>query len=162
MLHTSISPNIVQAGYQVNVIPSEAEATLDIRALPDENIGAFYELMRKVINDPAIRIVPESRNQRPGAAPSRLDSDAYHAVEAAYKKIYNVITLPQMSTGATDMAFLRAKGMQCYGVGAMVDQEDNAKGFGAHSDQERILEEAIYKHVQFFWEAVTGIAGSRR
>ena len=33
MLHTSISPNIVQAGYQVNVIPSEAEATLDIRAL---------------------------------------------------------------------------------------------------------------------------------
>ena len=55
LLHTSISPNIIQAGYQVNVIPSEAEATLDIRALPDENISAFYEMMRKVINDPARR-----------------------------------------------------------------------------------------------------------
>ena len=32
MLHTSISPNIITAGYQINVIPSEAEATLDIRA----------------------------------------------------------------------------------------------------------------------------------
>jgi len=41
----------------------------------------------------------------------------------------------------------------------MVDQEDAQKGFGAHSDQERILEEAVYKHVQFFWEAVTRIAG---
>ena len=79
LLHTSISPNIIQAGYQVNVIPSEAEATLDIRALPDENIAAFYEMMRKVINDPAVEVVPDSRNQRPGAAPSRIDSDAFHS-----------------------------------------------------------------------------------
>ncbi len=159
MLHTSISPNIVQAGYQVNVIPSEAQATLDIRALPDENIAAFYDMMRKVIDDPTIEIVPDDKNARPGAAPSRIDSDAYHAVEAAYQKIYGVTTIPVMSTGATDMAFLRAKGVQCYGVGAMVDEEDAAKGFGAHSDQERMLEEALYKHVQFFWTAVNSIAG---
>lgn len=158
MLHTSISPNIIQGGYQVNVIPSQAEATLDIRALPDENVPAFYDLMRKVINDPAVQLVPDTRNQRPGAAPSRIDTDAYHALEAAYRKVYSVQTLPLMQTGATDMAFLRAKGVQCYGVGAMVDEEDGPKGFGPHSDQERILEEALYKHVQFFWEAVTAIA----
>jgi acetylornithine deacetylase/succinyl-diaminopimelate desuccinylase-like protein len=35
MLHTSISPNIIQGGFQSNVVPSEATATLDIRALPD-------------------------------------------------------------------------------------------------------------------------------
>jgi len=161
MLHTSISPNIIKGGYQVNVIPSEAEATLDIRALPDENIAAFYDTMRKVINDPSIEVIPETANQRPGAAPSKLDSDAYHAVEEAYKKIYGVITIPLMSTGATDMAFLRAKGVQCYGVGAMVDEEDAPKGYGPHSDQERILEQALYKHVQFFWQAVNSIAGAK-
>ena len=159
MLHTSISPNIIQAGYQVNVIPSEARATLDIRALPGEDIDAFYAMMRKVINDPAVELVPETRNQRPAAQPSSITNDAYRAVEAGYRKIYGVQTLPVMSTGATDMAFLRAKGVQCYGVGAMVDEEDAAKGFGAHSDQERILEQAIYKHTQFFWDAVTSIAG---
>ncbi len=161
MLHTSISPNIIQGGYQVNVIPSEAEATLDIRALPGENIEAFYDMMRKVINDPAVELVPEQRNVRPGAAPSRIDSDAYHDIEAAYRKVYGVQTLPYMGTGATDMAFLRAKGVQCYGVGAMVDEEDAPKGFGPHSDQERILEEAVYKHVQFFWDAVTAMAASK-
>ncbi len=160
MLHTSISPNIFKGGFQVNVIPSEAEATLDIRALPDENIAAFYDTMRKVINDPAIELVPETANQRPGAPPSKLDSDAYRAVEAAYKSIYGTITIPVMSTGATDMAFLRAKGVQCYGVGAMVDEEDAPKGYGPHSDQERILEQSLYKHVQFFWQAVNGIAGA--
>jgi acetylornithine deacetylase/succinyl-diaminopimelate desuccinylase-like protein len=161
MLHTSISPDIIKGGYQVNVIPSEAEATLDIRALPDENIAAFYDAMRKVINDPSIELVPETTNQRPGAAPSRLDTDSYHAIEAAYKSIYGVITIPLMQTGATDMAFLRAKGVQCYGVGAMVDEEDGPKGYGPHSDQERILEQAVYKHVQFFWQAVNAIAGSK-
>ena len=161
MLHTSISPNIIKGGYQVNVIPSEAEATLDIRALPDENIEAFYDAMRKVINDPSIQLVPETANQRPGAAPSKLDTEAYRAVEAAYKSIYGVITIPMMQTGATDMAFLRAKGVQCYGVGAMVDEEDAPKGYGPHSDQERILEQAVYKHVQFFWLAVNSIAGAK-
>jgi acetylornithine deacetylase/succinyl-diaminopimelate desuccinylase-like protein len=161
MLHTSISPNIIKGGYQVNVIPSEAEATLDIRALPDENITAFYDTIRKVINDPSIELVPETANQRPGASPSKLDTDAYRAVEAAYKSTYGVITIPLMSTGATDMAFLRAKGVECYGVGATVDEEDAPKGYGPHSDQERILEQAVYKHVQFFWQAVNSIAGAK-
>ena len=160
-LHTSISPNIIQAGYQVNVIPSEAEATLDIRALPDEKIADFYDMMRKVIGDPTVELLPDTRNQRPGAPASRMDTDAYRALEASYRKVYGVPTLPTMSTGATDMAFVRAKGTQCYGVGAMRDDEDPAKGFGSHSDQERILEEAVYKHVQFFWDAVTGIAGKK-
>jgi acetylornithine deacetylase/succinyl-diaminopimelate desuccinylase-like protein len=160
MLHTSISPNILTAGYQVNVIPSSAEATLDIRALPDEDMNAFYDLMRKVINDPTVELVPITVNQRPGAAPSRIDNEAYHLLEQAVTKVYGVPSLPTMQTGATDMAFLRAKGMQCYGVGAMADEEDGAKGFGPHSDQERVLEQAIYKHVQFFWEAVTAIAAS--
>jgi acetylornithine deacetylase/succinyl-diaminopimelate desuccinylase-like protein len=161
MLHTSVSPNILKAGYQINVIPSEAEATLDIRALPDEDIEKFRDLMKQVINDPAVEIVPMTLNGRPAAPPSPLTSDAFKSIEAAYRKIYDVATAPVMSTGATDMAFLRAKGVQCYGIGAMLDEEDAAKGFGAHSDQERLLEEALYKHVQFAWEAITGLAAKR-
>ena len=162
MLHSSISPNIFQAGYQINVIPSEAEATLDIRALPDEDINAFYNLMRKVINDPTIELVPDTRNQRPGAPPASLTSDAYRSVEAAYKTVYGVTTIPMMQTGATDMAFLRAKGIECLGIGLLGDVEDASKGYGAHSDQERVLEDAVYKHVQFFWDAVTRLAGSSK
>ena len=60
MLHTSISPNIIQGGFQSNFIPSEATASVDIRAVPDENMPEFYELMRKIINDPAVEIVPEA------------------------------------------------------------------------------------------------------
>ena len=40
------------------VIPSEAEATLDIRAMPGEDIGEFYDAMQRVIGDPAVRSFP--------------------------------------------------------------------------------------------------------
>ena len=42
MLGTSVVPTMLSAGVGANVIPSEAEATLDIRALPGEDINAFY------------------------------------------------------------------------------------------------------------------------
>ena len=161
MLRTSISPNIIKGGYQVNVIPSEAEATLDIRALPDENIDNLLAEIRKVINDPAVEVARNNRNTRPGARPSRIDSEAFRILEAAVKQHYNTVTLPTMSTGATDMAYLRSKGIECYGVGPLTDSEDGPKGYGAHSDQERILEASLHKFVRFHWDIVVNLAKSR-
>jgi len=161
MLHTSISPNMIQGGFQANVIPSEATATLDIRALPDENMPAFYELMRKVINDPAVEIVPNGTRGRTAGPPVSITSDVYKALEASYKSVYGVPTLPLMGTGATDMSQLRPRGVQCYGVGAARDDEDVLKGFGAHSDQERMPEESVAKHLRFYWQTVTAVAGAK-
>ncbi|MFM7429332.1 MAG: M20/M25/M40 family metallo-hydrolase [Flammeovirgaceae bacterium] len=157
-LRTSISPNIFKGGYLSNVIPSEAEATLDVRALPDEDMPALLAEMKRVINDSQIEIVPNTRNLRPSARPSRLDSEAFKVTESAVTKIYNTVTIPTMPTGATDMAFLRARGIECYGIGPMTDVEDGPKGFAAHSDQERILEESLHKFVQFNWELVINLA----
>ena len=64
-------------------------------------------------------------------------------------------------TGATDMAYLRAKGVQCYGIGPATDSEDGPKGFGAHSDQERILESELFRFVRFNWDAVVDLARAR-
>ncbi len=162
MIRTSISPNVIKAGYRSNVIPSEAEATLDIRALPDEDLPKFYEQLKSVINDPQVKIVRESRSARPGGAPSRIDNEAFKAIEEIAAKHYpGVPTIPTMSTGATDMAFLRSKGMQCYGIGPLIDTEDGPKGYGAHSDQERILEKELYRFTQFHYDLVEKLAKAK-
>ena len=77
------------------------------------------------------------------------------------KKHYDVLTLPTMSTGATDMAYLRGKGIQCYGVGPAIDIEDGPKGFGAHSDQERINESELYRFVRAYYDIVTDLARAK-
>jgi acetylornithine deacetylase/succinyl-diaminopimelate desuccinylase-like protein len=161
MLRTSVSPNIFQGGYRSNVIPSEAKATLDVRMLPDEDAAAFLEQVKRVVNDPAVEVRFSSQEVRPSGATARLDSEAYKTLEGAITRVYNTITLPTMSTGATDMAQLRAKGVQCFGIGPAADMEDGPKGFGAHSDQERLLESELHRFVRLNWEVVTDLARAR-
>jgi acetylornithine deacetylase/succinyl-diaminopimelate desuccinylase-like protein len=160
MLRTSISPNMFQGGYRVNVIPSEAVATLDVRMLPDDDPAAFLEEVKRVVNDPAVDVAFTARDVRPNGT-TRLGTEAFNVLEANIKKHYNTITLPTMSTGATDMAYLRAKGMQCYGIGPALDIEDGPKGFGAHSDQERIPENELYRFVRFKYDVVTDLVRAR-
>src|SRR5215510_1737926 len=154
MLRTSISPNQFNAGYRINVIPSEAKALLDVRALPDEDPAKFLEQVKKIVNDPAVEVAWTTRDVRPGSGVAKLDSDAFKIVEANVTKTYKAPTLPTMSTGATDMAYLRGKGIQCYGIGPATDIEDGPLGFGAHSDQERILESEIQRFTRFNWDVV--------
>ena len=159
-IRTSISPTMVTAGYRVNVIPSEVKSTLDVRMMPDEDPAAFLEQVKKVINDPAVEVAWAARDVRPGGT-SRLNTEAFTAIEANIKKHYDVLTLPTMSTGATDMAYLRAKGIQCYGVGPAIDVEDGPKGFGAHSDQERINEAELFRFVRFHYDIVADLARAK-
>jgi acetylornithine deacetylase/succinyl-diaminopimelate desuccinylase-like protein len=162
MLRTSVSPNIIQGGYRSNVIPSEAKATLDVRMVPDEDRAAFLEQVKKIVNDPAVEVrYSNTGGERPNTPVARLDSEAFQALEATVKKVYDTITLPTMSTGATDMAQLRAKGVQCFGIGPATDMEDGPKGFGAHSDQERILESELHRFVRFNWEIVNALGRAK-
>lgn len=157
MLRTSVVPTMLKAGVGVNVIPSEAEATLDIRALPGEDITEFFDQMASVIDDPAVKIVPIPAT-RPEAPPSRLDTEMFRVLESVAKRMYPGTTvLPSMSTGASDMAQLRAKGIQSYGIGPAVTEEDRLK-YGAHSDVERLSEASLYKFVEFAWRAISEVA----
>ncbi len=157
MLRTSVVPTRLQAGVGDNVIPSEAEATLDIRALPDEDIKKFYAEMEKVIDDPAVKIVPLPAT-RPGSPATRLDTEMYRVMERVSKQMYPGVTVvPSMSTGASDKAQLRAKGQQSYGIGPAGKVEDRLN-YGAHSDVERLAESSIYPFVEFVWKVVTGVA----
>lgn len=159
VLFSTISPNIVDGGYRVNVIPSDAHATLDVRLLPDEDAPQFLELVRAAIGDPAVDVQWAPRNERPGASTS-LDTDAYRTIESVYRELYNAPVLPVMSTGATDMAYLRSRGIACYGIGPGIDAEDGPLGFGAHSDQERIIESELYRFVQAHYEIVGRLASA--
>lgn len=162
MLRTSVVPTMIKAGFRSNVIPSDAEATLDVRALPDEDMTKLYAELRRVINDPAVEVVGgDPAVQRQASPPSRLDTEMFHTIEAVTRQLYpGAVTLPSMLTGATDMAQLRAKGVQSYGIGSIIEEKDHGAN-GAHSDDERLEEAALYRFMQFVWTTVTEIAAKK-
>ncbi len=161
-LRTSVVPTIIKAGFRSNVIPSEAEATLDIRALPDEDMPKLYAEIRRIIGDPSIDVVGgDPATQRPASAPSRLDSEMYRVMESVTRQLYpSAVTLPDLLPMATDLAQLRAKGVQSYGIGPITEEKDRGVG-GAHTDDERLEEAALYRFMQFLWNTVTEIAAKK-
>jgi hypothetical protein len=110
--------------------------------------------------DPAVKIVPSAPG-RPEAPPSRLDTEMLRALEAAQRRLYpKAITISGMVTGATDLAQLRAKRVQAYGIGPRFDDSEFAE-HGWHSDVERLSEDSLYGLVQFVWYAVLDAAASQ-
>ena len=96
MLRTSVVPTMLKAGVGANVIPSDAEATLDIRALPDEDIETFYAEMRRVIGDPTVKIAPLPMT-RPFSPASPLGNELYKVIERVSGRMYPGATvLPSM------------------------------------------------------------------
>ena len=156
-LRTGISPNVISGGFRYNVIPGEAEATLDVRALPDENQAEFLSTLARVIDDPAIEIVPPSSG-RPAAPPSPLGTDLFRAIEKVQSLMFpDAITLPTMSTGASDSAQLRAAGVPTYGIGEAASDDQDAR---AHGNDERITIEGLGILLEFMYRTVLEVAAS--
>jgi len=94
------------------------------------------ERLREVIADPLIEI--KTTSGRPAAPASSLNyGNVRGAGSGAKTSLSRKHHHPDPPHGSHRMSPLRAKGMQAYGIGPVV--EDEKKG-GAHSDDERILE----------------------
>lgn len=157
MLRTSISATIIKGGFRNNVIPAEAEATLDVRALPDEDMAAFAAELQRVVNDPAVKIeVAEGRAVPPS---SRIDSEMFLALERAQKQVFpKAVTLPLMLPAGTTSPRLRAKGVQAYGINTVVSMEERAR---IHGNDERIGVDGYGRFIELVYRAVADIAGAR-
>lgn len=160
MLRTSLVPTIINGGFRANVIPAEAEARLDVRALPDENMAALKAELARLINDPQVEIVDaEAQFLRPATPPSGLDTVAFHALERAQQKIFpGVPTIPIMQAGATDSSELRAKGVQAYGLGTPSSMNDRSR---IHGNDERVDVNGFGRFVEFLYSATVDIAGAK-
>ena len=156
-IRTSISPNIIQGGFRANVIPSEATATLDIRAVPGEDMIKFKAMMEKAIDDPTVQLITPAT--WPKETPSSsIDTEMYRTISTVQQSMFpGTLTIPGMSTGGTDMKGLRAKNMQCYGIGAELPTEDLIT-HAMHSDNERIKESGLYDFVKYEYTVVATMA----
>ncbi|MDA0993110.1 MAG: M20/M25/M40 family metallo-hydrolase, partial [Proteobacteria bacterium] len=121
---------------------------------------AFYDKLRAVINNPNVEVVPEPI-YRPEAPPSPIDNEMFQTLEKVANRMYpDAIVLPSMSTGATDMAQMRAKGVPSYGIGATRSVEEMNSGNGAHGDNERVSEDSMKQLVQFLWYTIMDVAAT--
>ncbi|MFB3827419.1 MAG: M20/M25/M40 family metallo-hydrolase [Bryobacteraceae bacterium] len=154
-LRTTVAPTMLRAGVKINMIPNAAEAEVDIRRLPDETAAEVFARLRRLVNDSAVEVLPAPGQEMPATEPSATDTALYRAMEKAFLAATpGALVVPCMQRGATDAAFLRAKGMQVYGV-PLFQRDDDADR--AHGNDERISLANLEAGTELLWNIVTTV-----
>ena len=136
VLRTTCVPTVFNAGTRPNVIPATAEATLNCRLLPDEDITAVRARIVAAVADPDIQV---ELNMRPPDSPASPvgDNAMFRAATAAAARVWpGAPVFPRMSTGTTESSALRRAGVPAYGIDLFALTPEDART--AHAPNERI------------------------
>ena len=147
----TLSITVLRAGSKENVIPDRAEATLDIRLLPDRDPAVFLKKLKKLIDDERVEIdivqYPEE------ATISDMNSEFYQTLGGVLKELVpESITAPMLTPGTTDSCFFRRKGVNCYGLFPAIIDPGELAGF--HGIDERISVENLRLGIQITYEVL--------
>lgn len=150
MLKNTISLNLMHAGNKVNVIPSSAEAELDIRLLPGTDPDTVIDAIKEHLADDNIK-VEIARVSR--ASESSMDTEDFAIIKSVHLEHFpNALAVASLLFGASDSRFFREKGIPCYGVCPMIiNLEDLGK---IHGLDERISEENMVKGTEVYIDMV--------
>jgi len=150
MLKNTISLNLMHAGNKVNVIPSGAEAELDIRLLPGTDPDTVIDVIKEHLADDNIKVEIASVSR---ASESSMDIEDFAIIKSVHLEHFpKALAVASLLFGASDSRFFREKGIPCYGVCPMIiNLEDLGK---IHGIDERISEENMVKGTEVFIDMV--------
>ncbi|MBL0938972.1 MAG: M20/M25/M40 family metallo-hydrolase [Gemmatimonadaceae bacterium] len=152
VLRTGQSLTLMQGGIRSNVIPSDASATFNVRVLPNDDVRGIVEAFNRV---GAEKQVTFTLSGQPRTSPpvSPVTTALYQAMESsALAMVPSTTVIPFMSTGATDGAALRAKGIPTYGILPLpLPMEDELR---MHGDNERTPVQAIGWATEFLYRTL--------
>ncbi len=123
----------ISTGVKVNVIPSEAEATLDCRLLPHVDVDGFIAALRSTLADEHIGI--EVLNQSTGAA-TGMDHEFISVVDDVVGEMVEGARLvPEMTSGFTDSRIFRQRGVASFGFIPCLIPPGELSGIHGHDER---------------------------
>jgi acetylornithine deacetylase/succinyl-diaminopimelate desuccinylase-like protein len=155
LLRNTISVTMLSGSNKVNVIPPIAQAEVDTRLVPGENLNRWIEELRGVIADDGIKIEPTLAFE---ANASSVDSLLVKTIEAVSKRRFpsTIITFPVLA-GFTDSHYFRELGISSYGFSPFVAPTSELGG-GYHGNDEKIGKKAFREGVQFYFDVIAQLA----
>jgi acetylornithine deacetylase/succinyl-diaminopimelate desuccinylase-like protein len=157
-LRTTCVPTMIEGGHAPNALPQHVRAVVNCRILPGETPAQVKAELVGAVADDSVRITSISDSTARPGLPSPLVPEVMLPIEKVTGKLWpGVPVIPQMETGATDGAFLRAAGIPTYGIsGVFIDIDD----VRAHGRDERIIVKSFYDGVEYIYQLVKEFAGA--
>jgi len=102
LLRTTVAPTIFRAGIKDNVLPTQANAVINLRIMPGESTTTALEHVQKSIADPNIKLTPLATRIEPSTV-TAIDSPSFELVARTIRQIApDAIVAPSLLVAATD------------------------------------------------------------
>lgn len=148
MIRTTVAPTVLNAGVKDNVVPTRAEATINLRLLPGDSAQFVLDRMRSIVDDERVTLTPDEQFVNEPSPVTVEDSYAYRVVDEAVKRSFNnVLTTPFLMIGATDSRHFGHVSSGIIKFSPMIDP------IGFHGIDERVSLDS-YGTVLSFYEAL--------
>jgi carboxypeptidase PM20D1 len=158
-LRTTAAVTIFHAGTKDNVMPSHAMAVVNFRLLPGDTIGGVTEYVRKVVEDPRVKMQPMAGEPPSEASPqSRPDSANFKRMQRTVGEIYpEAVVAPFVFVGATDAKHYVGLTKDIYRFVPLLTQPEDLARF--HGTNERIGVANFAKSIEFYCQLIRNAAG---
>jgi carboxypeptidase PM20D1 len=167
MVRTTTALTEVQAGSKENVLPGVARAVVNLRILPGETAAGALARVRRIVDDPAVRIAPLASPATAGtpALPhasdppplSRVGSPGWNVVARAVRESWDgdLVVAPYLLTGASDSRWFAPLADDVYRfTGTTVGPTDVSR---FHGVDERIAVADYARTVQVYARLLRGL-----
>ncbi|HEY6333601.1 MAG TPA: M20/M25/M40 family metallo-hydrolase [Blastocatellia bacterium] len=152
MFRNTIALTMMSGSRQTNVIPNTARCSLDVRLLPEEDPQAFLAEIKRVVDDPTIKIENVSGFRRPNSSP--IDTDLFRAISQVTRAHHpEAIITTRLMSGYTESQLYRQLGIVCYGWSPISTTADENQG--VHGNNERISVQNVRDGTREMYEVIS-------
>ena len=146
----------LSGGHAENALPQTAKAVVNCRYLPQSDVKTVKQTLQKLVA-PYDVSVSEIDPSTPSPA-SPLSAEIVGPItEIAQSMWKDIAVIPEMSTGATDGAFVRNAGIPVYTVSAVADDPNDMR---AHGQDERIGVQAFNDSNDYWYQLIRAFSTS--
>ena len=144
-IRTSTATTIFNAGVKENLIPGEAEITVNFRTLPGTTQKDVIAHVKKVIGNNRIQIIPKGKGNEPKQVANLEDASFKYLQKtiSAFKK--GIVVAPYLALGASDSRYFGELTPQVFRFTPFTDPE------GFHGVNERIPVKDFKNGISFYY-----------
>jgi carboxypeptidase PM20D1 len=156
-IRTTTALTIFNAGDKDNVLPGQAQATVNFRLLPGDTQASVTDHVRSTIANPKIDIVPAPGNTEPPRE-TATSSDAYRALVRTIRETFpDVIVAPGLMVAASDSRHYADVADSIFRFSPVRANSEDLKRF--HGTNERLSIENYADMIRFYRRLMESTAG---
>lgn len=107
LLRTTTAPTIVRAGLQENVLPTQAEATINFRIIPGETAESVLQRVKDLVENEYLTVQMKTDGIFKDPSPvASTEAFGYQVISRTIKEMFpGVVVAPNVAIGATDVSY---------------------------------------------------------